>query len=99
MTTALCFVLAAFAVLVVSLLIAVCRALSAEEQEEAQETPAAVLARLDWVPGQRLDTEQLLISPDQRAWEVDELRALWAASPNENPRTHLPADQQPGETP
>ncbi|MEZ0066724.1 hypothetical protein ABIA32_002736 [Streptacidiphilus sp. MAP12-20] len=42
---------------------------------------------------QRLDTEQLLISPDQRAWEVDELEALWASSGDV--QTDLRADPGP----
>ena len=50
------------------------------------------------VPRQALDTERLLMGPDQRAFEVDELRALWDASPDEpNVRTDLRADPGPHE--
>lgn len=49
----------------------------------SQEQPPPSLPPQFWTPRQRLDTERLLMSPDQRAYEVDQLHALWAASPDE----------------
>lgn len=69
----------------------------ADRERQAQGAPGPSMPPLGTVPRQRLDTERLPMSPDQRAAETDQLRALWDASPNENPPTHLRANPGPHE--
>jgi hypothetical protein len=62
------------------------------------QPPTPSLPRLRYVPTQQhLVHEWLPMSPDQRAAETDQLRALWDASPDADVRTDLRADPGPHE--
>lgn len=69
--------------------------LEAEQERQGQRAPRRASPPLGTVPRQRLDTEWLPMSPDTRAAETDLLRALWAASPDEDAQTDLRADPGP----
>lgn len=71
----------------------------ADQERQPQRAPGSSLPPLGTVPRQRLDTEWLPMSPDTRAAIVDQLRALWDASPDEDVQTDLPADPAESEHP